>query len=258
MSLRITSRRRPRLNRYPWPYATLQTTESALLFGAPFDYEYLIGPLPAPAVMELIYRVTQISWALEVTSDIDGTPETLSGSGTIGLETSFGNATLPTEAETFGFNRSAPFGDDLEALADFYRAYPFTNSTGEAGGLNLLAYITPFANRTHPIYEDENGLFWLHGDFNMITAEGGDPATFFGGGNFISGGGPGDIRAINASLILATGTYSIRAFVYGGDDVPTSGTFTLTATAWHAYATLAGLPAWDTATGLPLNGGPGA
>jgi hypothetical protein len=40
--------------------------------------------------------------------------------------------------------------------------------------------------------------------------------------------------------------------------VTTASDFVFEATEWWPYATTAGLPAWDTTTGLPLNGGPGA
>jgi hypothetical protein len=255
MGERVTWRSHPRSD-YPWPYPTIKTTVANLLVGFPFDYEYLIGPLDVAGVVELIYRVNQISWSLSVTTEFDGDTTVLTGSGV--MEQRNLSGILPTEKEVFEYNRAIEFQDEIQTIPDFYRAFNFFSTDTEIiSSIELLDYVEPFPRRTHPIYEDENGNFWLHGAFNCLIADDENFNKIAGATNFLSQAALYTLE-IHATLVLHSGTYLLKAVAGGGDSTPSSATYTLTATRWHAYATTTGADAWNTTTGSPANGGPGA
>lgn len=93
-----------------------------------------------------------------------------------------------------------------------------------------------------PIYKDENGEYWIRATvdnddvrINRNVRESVDDIEF------------------DCSLVLNCGTFPVKFYSSG-----VTPNLTITATAWWPYATKSGDPAWDTATGDPINGGPGA
>jgi hypothetical protein len=86
---------------------------------------------------------------------------------------------------------------------------------------------------------------------------------FFGGTNIHDGlGGDWSAYAVTICqyiLRLATGDATAQVYFATGGSTDETGTdFIHEAKLWWPYATSAGLPAWDTDTGAPANGGPGA
>jgi len=248
MGHRITWRSRPRHGEYPWPYKTKQVTLANILYGPPFDYELLIGPLDMKAVVEILYRVTKFSFSVSITGDVlDNSdppvpvPTTETASGEITLDDGLGNK--PNELEEFTFNRSNDTGTAHES-------YQLRDNSSP---VNILWPIDPnsfgAALRDSPIYEDENGDFWLQGYFYFNTEH-------FQAGNFVSTQA-GDVDPFDASLELYSGTYQIKAYAGYGSDV-TANSLTITATEWHPFKTTAGDDAWNTTTGAAANGGPAA
>lgn len=71
---------------------------------------------------------------------------------------------------------------------------------------------------------------------------------------------PGDNIAAGVNLVLqlADSTVSCPLYQYATGLTTSGSDFVITAKEWWPYATSAGLPAWDTSTGLPVNDGPGA
>jgi len=258
MGTRITSRRWPRLNRYPWPYPTEDTTLSAL--EAPSDpdqyigpYESLIGPMSKEAVMELLYRVLRLDFDLYVTYQISDDPPTNAtdtATGTITADTGnfdeYDEIIPPTEAEVFARNRQGGTNPP--------DAYPFLDRDTELGDLSPMG---GSVIRTKAIYEDENGDFWIKGTFLFTASTGTTVPPSIANSRASIDAYPYDFPALDVPLSLASGVFNIKAHVAVQEPF-VSASLTITATEWHPYATKSGDPAWDILTGLPINGGPGA
>jgi hypothetical protein len=232
MGKRITWRSRHRGD-YPWLYATRQVQLADILAGPPFEYEELIGPLPAQAVVELLYRVTRLTFSVSISGDAGDppAPTTESANGSLALQG------LPDELEVFKFNRTT---FDVGAL--LHDSYPFI-AEEDADPFDVFLPVDPngfFPGREHPIYKDENGNFWIQGYFFFNT-------TNFQVGNFVSEAN-GAIVPFDATLNLASGSYQIKAYAGYGDDV-TAGSLTITATRWNPYAWENGSPNWNRLNG---------
>ena len=207
MGHRITWRSRPRSD-YPWP---LKTVEIASV-GTP-DPDYLIGPFPMDAVLELLYRVKK--FRVDDEYDILYEPHTL------------------TEKDIFEGTRNGPISPPLygEHITSFSRIQWIEPGTSYPGDVNA------------DIFKTADG-YYLRGRFRFDTSN-----------SWVANWAVDYINtdAQTVDFVLSSGTYTVTMF--GGS---ISGTPTITATEWWPYKTTAGLPAWDTATGAPINGGPGA
>ena len=254
MSHRITWKSRPR-SCYPWLYQTGDKTLADLGIGAENPYDLLIGPLTMQAVVELLYRVIQFDFDLSVTADVSGTPVTQTGTGQIRMNYSSGD---PTELEVFTRHRTFTDDEYPGFPGETSAGYEFATidlSNGYGWMLPVSMYWSSPDQSVPPIFKDENGMFWLQGAFDFLT-DPGDPVQFYGGNGIMTSGG---YLLQDADLVLASGTFPIKCGfeAFGSADV-TSASLTITASEWFPYKTTVGDPAWDTATGAPINGGPGA
>lgn len=112
--------------------------------------------------------------------------------------------------------------------------------------IHMSWYDTSAGDTTPVTSIDENGKWWIR--LFQNSAIGPYPYDPF-------------YYQIPASLILSSGTHPFTVRVDPSQfaiESPTDEVYTITATEWYPYATSTGDPAWDTATGLPINGGPGA
>jgi hypothetical protein len=264
MSQRITWRSRSSRSKYPWPYLTIRKDLADLQTGLEFPTGFLIGPLPLHAVVELLYRVVQLDWTLEIEAAVDSAPTivTKTGSGLMRLEKPEWG--LPTELEVFKTHRTDENGNTeasfwFENVSHEWwksRLAPIRIGPGFPGWIGTFDHV--------PIFEDENGKFWLQGWFDFRTDGTDDPPV-----PFVSGCSDPRLHSIVASdtlefdadLVLASSPtpIPIKAWAAGLAGYPTiSASLTITATEWFPYQTSAGDPAWNTATGAPANGGPGA
>lgn len=96
------------------------------------------------------------------------------------------------------------------------------------------------------LYNPANRLF-LGLRFNAYWAFG-----YMSSGQFFPGANTTSARYV---MRLSSGDLSCPL---NSDYATLSGDIVHTATEWFPYSTKAGLPAWDAATGLPINGGPSA
>lgn len=198
----------------------------------------LIGPLTAAAVAELVFRVKAMRMV--------------------------GNTTLITFAEesiAMSVDQTARYDAALDEL-DMFGATPFAdfNDQPEMVGEETLEYRAIFSPVTpeyypfgesfekHEVFQTPDKQFYLRGSFSAITSDGAFFTTY---------GIGGDSEYFSGQLILKSGTFptAMQVSSYNGS-TSTGSSFTATATEWFPFATSAGLDAWDTATGLPINGGP--
>lgn len=254
MGIRISWRSRPRNGEYPWLLRTESVTNAGIDYG-PDGMTRLIGPLTLEAVVELLYRVEEIQYDGSIAIDIGGYgsfDESFNGT----LIPSFEEAPI-TVSEITKFERYFPQNPDPDNINLEYRDHdsnqpkwvrPITSSTFERNDL-------PFSE----IYKDDNGNFYLNGgfDFTATADVGGTPFTYFisSYGNFSLD----YVQVFDADLILFAGTFPIKVGVpYSIGDTFVASHLTLTASKWHPFATTTGSDAWNTTTGAPANGGPGA
>lgn len=219
MGHRITWRTRPR-SEYPWIYKTKRVLLADILYGAPFDYELLIGPLDKQAVAEILYRVTEFTADISVTGELGDPPAPATETATTSVI--LAGSPQPDELQRFVFNRSS---DDLTT----HDSYPFY--VGGVFSNDVFLPVDPMGfgsdpNRDSPVYEDENGNFYLQGYFYFNT-------TSWQVGNFVSALSA-DIFPFDATLELASGSYQIKAYA-GYDTSISAASATITATAWHPY-----------------------
>ena len=256
MGHRITWRGRPRSG-YPWPLRTEVTDEAALIADhGTKGITACIGPLPLQAMMELIYRVKSLSFEMSVETkyaedyvDGDGVPVTFpwvttTRSGTLEVDSGTTETDVFEEAsygpESSGFVSSVPL--------QWYDGY-------EWGTFEPLAS-SPLAGDTADIYTDGSGNYWASGGFNFRIEEYGSGDAV--GIEFYPPTLSPAYEVFDVTLILNSGTYTFPwVAACDGFDIRNS-EITFTATEWWPYKTTAGSPAWDTATGDAINGGPGA
>lgn len=251
MGHRITWRSRPR-SEYPWLFQTERKNLADLEIGTENPHEYLVGPLSMFAVVELLHRVSELTYTLSGTT----TEGSSSGSGTITLSRydSLSSTWIAVdELEVFAQHRSItpPTGGES--------TYTFEQDTaGQYSQFQPVVpqtvYYTPWGDTYSLIFEDENGMFWLQGYFlfNPDTASdayvGVDNAQFVGTEGLL----------FDADLVLSCGTFPIKAVALDSTlNAVTSASLTITATKWFPYATTTGADAYEISTGTSINGGPG-
>lgn len=257
MSHRITWRSRPRSG-YPWPLRTSRITnlERQGSGVAP----NLIGPLSMQAVVELLYRVKEVDVSGGVLMELYSDPFNLTVSGTLTSNLDMDELTkFTSNSHTPGSGR--PDGDFFDALL-------------ATGGWTLPQQVKPLVSAElrpdlpeSEIYIDDDGNYWLHGIFSLEVGD--DPAILAfevtsGDAVTYPSGAPLPpewvATACEVPLVLKCGTFNLKASIA---HVPPNEAFistdlTLTASKWHPFKTKAGSDAWETDTGAPANGGPGA
>jgi len=244
MSNRITWRSRPR-SEYPWPLRTRRITTTSLYNGNLTPY--LIGPLDPAGVVELLYRVEEFDYDGGLTMDLGSGPGTLSISGT--LEVSGETSEIGQfKVHQYGFD-----GDQVEGI-EWLDAADSTQTIRPLTDFVLRDWETESAEVYHDTDLDE---YWLHGRYGFTFAP--ETGPIFAITNDPTADPGFDENVVEFSLVLASGTYTLKGIVYTtGSETYVSNTLTITANLWHAFATTAGDPAWNTATGAAANGGPGA
>lgn len=204
------------------------------------------GPMPLEAFGELLLRVKK----LQVFYSITHSPGTIDEY---------------TNTETYTMDRVVSIDGSYVTVDERSIIRYFAKRASEMwpsrppfiGTPDVIIFRDPVSGRaltlapglTDGFWKDESGASWL--DLIGTIAEWGMLEFLTFGGDFPSG-----YSAIPAALELSAETYSITASI--NSSVAHTGMVTLTATEWFPYATTTGDPAWDTATGLPINGGPGA
>lgn len=248
MGIRISWRSRPRNVEYPWPLRTKTTTIAELKtdYGNSGPLTNLIGPLSLEAVCEFVYRVTELELSGELEfQDNNGNWIPFSDTQTYTLA----DGDPVTEADQFAksnCNESLPSGN-VQSIA-------FLNSS--LSGLYQAQAINSEIEGTETdvdIFEDENGDFWLSG---LIDFELDDGILVFSLTTRYPNSG--SYEEFTADLILHSGTYQITAVGVSAGEQMRNLSLTVTATGWFPFATTTGLDAWNTTTGAPANGGPGA
>jgi len=209
-----------------------------------------IGPLTMAAVIELIYRVKSINFLAHMTRQ-DEAPGDPSATIDVAFDYDF-DATVGAgigELEIFEAAAYSPGGGSVYSHPIFY----------ESGEFDPGAGITPMATEVVPpdsltlaeIFVTPAGDYYLAGVFGV----GGGDGDYIAIGNSSRGG---LFELIDASIVLSSGTFPVAVIAESAGGQPTSSSLTLTATEWFPFATTAGAAAWDTTTGAPANGGPGA
>lgn len=250
MSHRITWRSRPR-SEYPWPLRVAGITNAER-----DNYGYannLLGPLTIQAITELLYRVEEISYSGTLVIHAYGVDIPMPSSGTM----------LPVEGwdelQKFEHHSQNP-GEDV-SFDHYYEHYYDEPTTGIISTLHPLSDdpLRPDLPEAE-IYKDEDGNFWLHGYFEFVRNDG-IPILIFGvkSGADLPGTGQ-TVAQFTVPLTLSGVVHNLAASVtlFTATETFVSCDIAMIPTKWHAYKTTAGDPAWDTATGLPVNGGPGA
>ena len=260
MGYRITWRSRPR-SEYPWPLRVRETTVADLLAGEDGITHSAIGPLTMDAVSELVYRVEEMAFGAYLTASRTPDPDiTYARTGTMKLapqaDASASDELDQFRASSYKFDGVRPFSVNLEALND--------GIGSEAGGCSLYAIgvdsDNPWYSEKVDVWKDENGDFWLVG-FISWTFYDTDTATLVRiGTERESRLSPSEHTSVTIDLVLSSGTYPIKGVAVDSTTPPNSSpitaSLTLTASKWFPFKTNAGADAWDTATGLPINGGP--
>jgi hypothetical protein len=229
---------------HPWPMRTKATTVADLNDGR--DLPGLIGPLPLVAAMELIYRVKAVEFDGAYSYQDSGDNEV---SGTIAGEVSMSENELEVW-ESAQFNPA----DSLPVFTPEMGPVFAPEGNGSMGAINS-ANADAQGHGEMEIFVDEDGNYWLSG-FAQFSAGSGSPGSFaiqttqsFASGTLL----------LDITLELQSGSYAIKGIgqTNSGTTV-NSASMTITASEWHPYETTAGVAAWNTETGAPVNGGPGA
>lgn len=246
MGHRITHRSRARLGGYPWP---LRTVEIAVgdLPTFPTDGFTFIGPLPAKAVMELVYRVKAMQLVGSCTV-VTEAPTEEDPEATISTSYSEDDTMMTEEGvdELDVFERAQYRfdGDPVVALA--------LGSEAEFGGVQPInsQLAPPSLTQSAEIFATGADEFYLSGNIRLVLLD-------IGRVDLTNVGSSGLFEEFTADLVLACGSFPISMTAESGDGQPTASSLTITATEWFPFADTAGSPAWDTATGASANLGPG-
>ena len=223
----IASRNRPRTSKYPWPIGTGQKSRANFSF----TDESRVGPLPMPAIMEMIYRVRH--WRFTASVDIeypdindpDDPPAKINETLAMDVATSIYTPDESTEIDAFRNYR----GSNLTTTPVISTSPPQA-AIAMIGGLVGAAFDLPH------IIEDEFGLYWLAASFGgtVVATDQAYVAEFTN----VDPDGVADNIEIAIDLVLNSGTYPIRGFAVntGPQDASLSNaSMTLAAESWHSY-----------------------
>lgn len=249
MGQRITSRDRPRLSAYPWPLRTKRVTTAEINDGA-LDgslEQYLLGPLTLPAVMEVLYRVSEFSYSGTLAVDIEYEDHTDNFS--VAASGALTAVSTPSEIGHSTNHRYKFDGDDVESNR--------WENTGSLIGNWFQPLFTPVSLFPPPfeVYHNyELDQYWLRG---TAAIEFNDGIVYFYGVGTIPFGGGGYDQRVDVPLVLSDSTHTLRLNIpLSANETFVSCSLEITASAWLPYATKAGADAWGTADGLAANGGP--
>lgn len=199
---------------------------------------FYTGPLPIHAMVELLYRVK--SFNIDLTADYDDG----GGLATYTASTSLSHNDITNVIE---------LSESLSQLGEGYNnEFGFFTGAGGLGRAGLLdpAYVIDKVS----YYKDENDKFWVLLTFyiGLTSNENAGIGIDMTNERYIST----ETIADPCNLVLASGTYPLSKFYVGmPGGITDSSSCTITATEWWEYETKAGLPAWDSSTGLASNGG---
>lgn len=204
---------------------------------AQFAEDGFVGPFTPAQFAELFWRVKEIIVSWEITYD--------PGDGAV---TASGTSYLRRQNLIF-----TDVADETELIAanpphnEYYNIFQFRwfeqDSLFDFGGTCDVTIEKDVWGR------DENGKFWLQ--FDIIAGD-------YSGSVITSVDEDLGVPA-PSTLNLTTGSVNIptRAIAPAPGTI-SAATVTVEITEWFPYKTTAGAPAWNTSTGEPVNGGPGA
>lgn len=226
-------------------YGTPETVTAAAMAAA-----YAIGPLTLEQAQEILWRVKSfiVTWSYTDTLDFEY-PYHASGTDAV--------------------IRFTDEDDDGPVAADEYQTFKRIETP-----LNevAVAFVTPYTTTLSvmafqiggKLGKDEHGDYWFP-DSSAYVGLKPDDADYFG--SIFGYLEPDPVYAsvsvaTTLSLPLASGALDLVFYLSFGsvglDSDRAPGSPVMSATMeWHAYADLSGAPAWNTATGLIANGGPG-
>jgi len=210
--------------------------ETTVAYMEAINYSFL-GALPIHAMVETMYRVKTFQIDVTCDGDPNGTGQT----------TYTASATV-----TAVLSNVLELSSVLNQWGSLDPLFGTTNIWESSGNVILLenASLSPDG---FIYYQDENGKFWNATQFIFGIPSNEDAGVNITATN-ISGFGATFV-ANPCNLVLAGGTYPLTNFYVGVDSNTTFAELTITATEWWEYETKAGLPAWDSATGLASNEG---
>jgi hypothetical protein len=201
------------------------------------------GPFSLFEITELIYRVKKLSFTGNVTYDY--------GEGYSEVSEDYSTDVWATPPSA-GTNEATCFSNrTVLGFLDFYDSSDAMLLRMADALVDYDDYGMPSLLTNGVILRDENFDFWLRPNFFYKPTGGGNSALFFEHAQ-------GDYHAVAGTLVLKSGDFNIECYTTIQTDYVTSSEFTITAVEWFPYATSTGQPAWDTATGAPINGGPAA
>lgn len=229
MGQRITHRSRPRVD-FPFRYRT----------GTHGDYDH--GPFTLQQIVELLWRVKTLSVVASIT---DASPTVFDLT-----------AEIPRVDEFFD-----PVTDESVMLQTVHGYGGIFYTSDDEVGIWNFPYITGDDVPGDETIIKDGSDYWIQGDDGYSLATTNFLLEWVSGDQFIAQGdgfGGGTVN-FEGSLILSDGV-PIPLKLYAGltPGSAESATCVITATEWFPYATTTGAAAWDTTTGAPANGGPGA
>lgn len=196
-----------------------------------------IGPFTRKQFAELCYRVKAIRIQASVSWD-DG----IGGSGTDTMD-----VTLVRRDDAFN-----GIANERRLISDIIGAeFPFVFGDG-VGGFGT------FLTAAGPAYKDENNDYWISSLGNDALAVTQNDVTLTANGTTPTPAANESVFASNVLTFSDASTAPLVLLVASANGDITSASASVTITEWFPYKTTTGLPAWATATGLPINGGPGA
>jgi hypothetical protein len=232
MGERVTYRNRPRIDSF-WVVDNVDTVSNLQGFGR-------LGPFSPAQMMELWFRVKKVR--IQASCDWDDETQSPPATGTASLDvtlyraktsdSSFSEITHETELLS-EWNANATLG--------FHHADP----------TNRFTFTESFPRSA--LDQDENGDYWL--DEGVPGA----PIAVNNGADFgvIASGSTGDLTVALEFSDGSSVAFDLD-FSVSGSTATSNHAATVEVLEWFPYADKAGSPAWAVATGLQINGGPGA
>lgn len=237
MGERVTYRSRPRIDSF-WGVGTTDTVANYAGSG-------WIGPFTRAQLMEFWFRVKKIriQASCDWEDDFYDPPET----GSASIDLTLTRSKTPYE----GYEEIT---SELELLNQ-WNANEYLGFGTTVPGLytedNILMFHESLPRESMAI--DENGDYWLDASTSFAAIRViSDDYKLLVLGNGTSGDCVADLTFSDGSTVPIDLTFQVS-----GATSTSNHTATIEITEWYPYADKAGDLAWDTATGLQDNGGPG-
>lgn len=211
---------------------------------AALDGAQYIGPFTETQLYEFWFRVKSIRIQGSASYSIEEPP-------------SSGSRSVDTTITRF----SVPTGNLLDTEDDVMTSWGTEDPYAMKGGLygsfrTEFDVITPVE-----LTKDENGKYWIFvGVAGFSTVSDDAKIEVVAGGVYYSSALPTQQDFNSNVFVFSDGStipLALRLSVFGADSI-SGASASITITEWYPYATNAGTPAWDTATGLNANDGPAA